>query len=179
MRLLISAAAVLVLVAGCAKSVQGTALPADDVVATTGSSRPSLPRVTGSRTPPSSGSTSASGDGGSVSVSALQGHWEGTYICGQGETGLKLDIGAADTIGTAEVTFTFFPLASNPQAASGSYVMKLSATAGQLKFVQDHWVQRPNGYDMVDLLVQGQPESDTMDGKVVNASCSTFTVTRK
>lgn len=179
-RLLIGAAVVFVLVAGCAKSVPGTALPADDIVTTRTGNPSSIPLPSGSTTP-SSGSDqpSASGSGGSVSISDLRGHWEGTYTCGQGESGLKLDIDSPDATGTANVTFTFFPTSGNQAAASGSYVMRLTATSGQFKFTQDHWVQQPAGYVMVDLFVPAVSDPNTLTGTVNGPSCTVFSVTRK
>lgn len=175
-RLLISAVALFALVAGCAQNVPGTALPAaGDVVPT------KTPRTSGSKpvipsTPRTSGSDDSSSD---VSVADLAGNWEGTYTCGQGETGLKLAISQPDATGSAETTFSFFPLATNAAAASGSYAMRLGNSGGQFKFTQDHWIDQPQGYQMVDLLVQGTPSKDQISGTVVDPSCSTFTVTRK
>jgi hypothetical protein len=180
-RLLITAVALFALVAGCAKSVPGTALPAPGDVAPTSTGRPSaskpvIPSNPRSSTSSTSGSDSGSGD---VSVADLAGNWEGTYTCGQGETGLKLAIGQPDATGSAEVTFTFFPLATNSAAASGSYAMRLGQSGGQFKFTQDHWIDQPEGYQMVDLLVQGSPSKDRISGQVVDPACASFTVTRK
>ncbi|MFD1049604.1 hypothetical protein ACFQ1S_30800, partial [Kibdelosporangium lantanae] len=125
--------------------------------------------------------TSGSSDSGpsDVTVADLAGDWEGSYTCGQGETGLKLTIGQPDSTGSAETTFTFFPLATNGSAASGSYAMRLGDSGGQFKFTQDHWIDQPQGYEMVDLLVQGSPSKDRISGKVVDPACTTFTVSRK
>ena len=179
MRLLISAVALFALVAGCAKSVPGTALPAAGDVAPTKVTKPSgsKPVVPSNPSNPrTSGSDSGSPD---VAVADLAGNWEGSYTCGQGETGVKLEISQPDATGSAETTFTFFPLATNGTAKSGSYAMRLGDSGGQFKFTSDHWIDQPQGYEMVDLLVQGTPSKDRISGKVVDPQCTTFTVTRK
>jgi hypothetical protein len=170
-RLLISAVALFALVAGCTRNVPGTALPADGDVDPTKASKPVITSV-----PRTSGSDAAPSD---ISVADLVGNWEGSYTCGQGETGLKLEIEQPDATGSAETTFTFFPLATNGTAASGSYAMRLGSSGGQLKFTSDHWIDQPQGYSMVDLLVQGTPSKDRISGTVVDPACTTFTVTRK
>lgn len=108
----------------------------------------------------------------------VRGRWKGTYTCSQGETGLVLDIAGSSDALTA--TFGFHPIASDPHAASGSFTMTGRDVGGHLDLRRDHWIDRPAGYDMVDLGGDVGPGTDTITGTVVSATsgCSTFTVRR-
>ena len=46
-------------------------------------------------------------------ASTLTGTWDGTYICSQGETGLKLTVNATSD-GKLTATFNFFAVPTNP-----------------------------------------------------------------
>src|SRR5262249_25896209 len=50
---------------------------------------------------------------------AVLGTWKGTYNCGQGVTGMTLDINQA-TDGTIDAAFNFYAVAANPTVPSGS-----------------------------------------------------------
>jgi hypothetical protein len=147
-----------VVTTSCAQSIRGNA------VAVAGAPRPS---ATSSSAPSSSA--------GRFDLASLEGVWEGDYTCGQGKTGLRLEIGAVegDTLST---TFTFSPLAKNPTAASGSFSMIGTETGGKLVFKQDKWMNQPDGYSMVDLEVSDPPQGGTLSGVVIGGSCSDFSV---
>jgi hypothetical protein len=183
-RFLIGVMALFALVAGCSQRVPGSALPSSGDVAVTGANRPSSPqsKPLAPRSTSTTRSSGGSSSDGQVPVASLEGTWEGTYTCGQGETGLKLTIGKATASGkAADVTFDFFPTAGNSSVPTGSYEMGLeySPSAGALMFTPVKWIQQPDGYEMVPLIVQGTPGPDKMTGKVMSDACTTFTVTRK
>ncbi|HEU5473913.1 MAG TPA: hypothetical protein VFV67_24975 [Actinophytocola sp.] len=166
------------LTAGCGGSpVVGEAVAAENAVSTPSraaarpSTRPSRP----SRVAPPSASRPA----GEVAPADLVGVWEGEYTCGQGNTGLKLTIKEPD--GAALPTlFEFYPLPSNPNAAKGSYQMVGGLTGGKLKFRQEKWIDQPNGYVMVDLVVTSPLTSDVklLSGDVDDPNCKGFSVRR-
>jgi hypothetical protein len=154
---------VFVLLAACGHQVAGTPLAVSGAAMKQQTSS-AVPRPT-TTTP------------GKPDLSEFAGTWEGTYVCAQGETGLKLTI-EEPSGETAAARFDFFPL-SGSSAPSGSYLMTLGYTGGgQLKFTQDKWVEQPPGYSMVDLLVFVH-DTDKLSGKVVSVGCQTFVVTRK
>jgi hypothetical protein len=173
--LLIGVIVLFALVAGCAQQVSGSALPSSGDVQITRTSRPSLPQSRPSNPRSTSGTASS---GSQPAASELQGNWEGSYLCGQGETGLKLTIGPADSSGKAQVTFDFFPLPSNPSAATGSYSMTLAGAANGLRFTPERWIDQPTGYEMVGMVVDSA-STGKIAGKITSAACSTFSVTRK
>jgi hypothetical protein len=163
--LLIGVLMVFGLVAGCAQQVGGTALPVAGDAPKRTSSRPPLP------TGRPSGTTTSSAR---PSLDGVAGNWEGTYTCAQGETGLKLQVQPPDAV------FEFYPVAANPAAKAGKYKMKVAYSAGgQITFTQVEWIDQPEGYGMVDLVVAGKPTGDTMTGRVLSDACQNFSVTRK
>jgi len=111
------------------------------------------------------------------SASSLTGTWAGTYVCAQGETGLRLVIQAAAG-GKLTATFNFFAVPSNPSVPSGSYTMTGTYSSAGVQLTQDQWISQPAGYEMVD--ISAAPPS--AGGKVLNGtitSCGTpFTLTR-
>ena len=109
---------------------------------------------------------------------ALTGTWVGTYVCSQGETGLRLVIQAAAS-GVLTATFNFYAVPSNPGVPTGSFTMTGSyAYPAGVKLTQGQWINQPSGYLMVDLTAS----PPTRDGTVLNGtitSCSSnFTLTK-
>ena len=110
--------------------------------------------------------------------SELTGSWVGTYTCGQGPTGLRLDIQAASG-GSATATFTFYALQSNPNVPAGKFTMTGTYSATGITLSPGHWLIQPANYEMVTL--DGGPLTDsgnTLSGTVTTPPCTTFTVTK-
>jgi pimeloyl-ACP methyl ester carboxylesterase len=114
---------------------------------------------------------------GGISPSALTGTWEGTYVCAQGETGLRLVIHAAAG-GTLTATFNFFPVASNPGVPSGSYTMTGTYSATGVQLTQNQWINQPDGYEMVDISADPPSQGGVLHGSITTCG-TTFTLTRK
>ena len=106
----------------------------------------------------------------------VSGTWVGSYLCAQGETGLRLTI--QNPHGDAlTATFAFYPLASsNAGLASGSFAMTGSYYGSRVSLQQAHWINQPLGYVMVGL--QGQVSAASFTGSVIGPGCSTFLVSR-
>jgi hypothetical protein len=113
-----------------------------------------------------------------LSPAALTGTWTGSYVCSQGETGLRLVIQAAPD-STLTATFSFYAVPDNPAVPSGSFTMTGSYSAAGVNLTHDQWISQPSGYEMVDLS-SGPPVQDgtVLAGSVTTPGCSTFTVTR-
>jgi hypothetical protein len=115
------------------------------------------------------GSSSASPD--AEIARALTGTWEGRYRCAQGPTGLTLIIYLPDG-GDDEVlaTFKFYPLPTNPRVPAGSFALKGTFSPSALTLSGDHWIERPAGYNMVDLAAPMTSASPTtISGEVKNS----------
>jgi eukaryotic-like serine/threonine-protein kinase len=115
---------------------------------------------------------------GSHHATGLAGTWTGTYVCSQGETGLRLAIQEASD-GALTATFHFFAVPANPGVPSGSFTMTGTDSHAGMRLVYGHWIKRPAGYEMVDL--SAPPPSnggDRLSGTVTLSGCTTFTVTR-
>src|SRR5580692_1723672 len=59
---------------------------------------------------------------GSHHATGLAGTWTGTYVCSQGETGLRLAIRAASG-GALTATFNFYAVPANPHVQSGGFTL--------------------------------------------------------
>jgi len=110
---------------------------------------------------------------------ALTGNWQGSYICGQGVTGLTLTINKQSGA-TFSGTFHFFPLAKNANAKEGCFEVTGHFVSANRVFVGGStWISRPENYVTVDLDGQVGPDGHTIKGKVklpehLGALCTTF-----
>ncbi len=119
------------------------------------------------------------------SFKLLNGTWEGTYLCGQGLTKLKLIINAQKST-NIDAIFIFSAHASNPTVPSGSFKMKgvyknLNSVdiPDTLELKATRWINRPSKYDTVDLQGNVSPSEKRIVGNVLNASnCSKFDVVK-
>lgn len=114
----------------------------------------------------------------------LNGSWEGTYTCRQGLTNLKLviDVQSLDNI---DAVFVFSAHPSQPTVPSGSFKMVGTYKSfnspdipSVLNLQGTTWINRPNGYNTVDLSANVDNRADTISGNVTTSGCSTFTVTK-
>lgn len=115
-----------------------------------------------------------------VDTSAVVGGWEGAYECGQGDTGLSLEITAGAAEGELTAVFHFRKIPSNPDVPEGSYRMKGFLEEGKLRLRRLEWVDRPEGFVMVGLnarLTERSPQ--TITGTVSNVGCGDFRIERK
>lgn len=106
----------------------------------------------------------------------LSGTWTGSYVCQQGETGLRLVIKAAPN-GTLSAIFNFYAVPSDPGVPSGSFSMTGTYSAAGVDLNQSRWIREPAGYVMVNL--NAGPPTDggkVLRGNVSYVGCSTFTV---
>jgi tRNA A-37 threonylcarbamoyl transferase component Bud32 len=112
-----------------------------------------------------------------LSASALTGTWSGTYVCSQGETGLRLVMLAAPG-GTLTATFNFFAVPSNPGVPSGSYTMTGTYSSKAVNLTGNQWITEPSGYEMVDISANPPTQNDkTLNGTITSCG-TTFTLTR-
>jgi len=113
---------------------------------------------------------------GPSEASTLTGTWNGTYMCVQGETGLRLTINAKSD-GKLTATFSFYSVPSNPGVPSGDFSMTGSFTADGENFTMGHWIKQPAGYQMVNLSAGPPTNGGTvLNGNVSATGCSTFSV---
>jgi serine/threonine protein kinase len=108
---------------------------------------------------------------------ALTGTWAGTYVCSQGETGLRLVIQAVGG-GTLTATFNFSAVPSNPGVPSGSYTMTGTYSSTGVALTGNQWISQPAGYDMVDISASLPSQGGTtLNGTIPDCGTS-FTLTR-
>lgn len=103
--------------------------------------------------------------------------WVGRYECPQGVTGLTLEIVTSPSGATA--TFRFYAVPENPDVPSGSFVMRGTVRGdGTVELVPDHWLEQPTDYWMVGLVGTIDPSGATLRGRIREAACGAFDLTR-
>ena len=108
---------------------------------------------------------------------ALTGTWAGTYVCSQGETGLRLVIQAVAG-GALTATFNFSAVPSNPSVPTGSYTMTGTYSSAGVALTGDQWISQPSGYDMVDISASLPSQGGTTLNGTVTSCGTNFTLTR-
>ena len=117
-------------------------------------------------------------DGAGIAAPDAVGTWSGTYECAQGQTGLILTVEAADD-DALSATFEFFPVRANPGVPSGRFSMKGLQEGRDVRLRQYAWVERPPGFQMVDLSGAISSDGSTFEGAVLaTTGCTTFTLRR-
>jgi hypothetical protein len=112
-------------------------------------------------------------------AASVVGTWTGTYTCGQGATGLRLEVGGSDEASLSAV-FGFSALPDNPGVPSGSFAMTGTQFGSNVDLRGSEWISRPSGYQTVDLSGLVSDDGATFDGRVrdAGAQCTTFHLTR-
>jgi hypothetical protein len=108
----------------------------------------------------------------SATAADLTGHFEGSYICGQGETSLTLDLLGKEN--GVLVALLSFGGANNIPKGSYSLVGKWAGAHFTLK--ANEWVSQPKGYIMVD--VEGDLGAKGVFGNMLTSGCSNFSALR-
>ena len=110
---------------------------------------------------------------------SLSGPWLGAYTCGDGLTGLTLEIG--EPLGDhVPATFSFYALPSNPDVPNGRFWMGGSFVGDdRLVLTAGGWLERPPGYELLDLDGTLSEDRRTYSGLVVGSTdCTGFFVSR-
>lgn len=102
----------------------------------------------------------------------LTGRFEGTYICSRGENKLTLDTLAKDS-GELVALMTFGGINNLPK---GSYTLVGNWNGAKFSLKGNEWVNRPEGYVMVDL--EGELSARGVSGNLNNPTCSNFSAVR-
>lgn len=106
-------------------------------------------------------------------IDLISGNWDGEYKCGQGATGLRLNISyKANEI---QATFNFFPLRNNPNVPSGTFTMT-GAIDGEGYIILNpvKWIKQPKGYTMVAMRGQINESGTALTGKIRKNNCAEF-----
>jgi hypothetical protein len=103
----------------------------------------------------------------------FSGKWKGSYICGQGSSGLTLEITPAST--SLGAVFNFYPIPQNTKAKSGSFSLIGQFTMdGSFKLKPNRWIERPAGYRMVGMAGNINIEKKVLVGSITERGCSNF-----
>jgi len=111
--------------------------------------------------------------------------WQGTYVCSQGVTAVKLAIEQRCVGSGCEVgaVFDFGPTPENPKVPRGSYRLRGDVSENDhgepvLTLKPDSWIEQPPNYFMVGLVATSDASQTTMHGKIDNPSCGELSLQR-
>ncbi len=108
--------------------------------------------------------------------------WEGTYVCLQGLSSVKLTIDV-DARGVATARYDFGPVPSNPEIPkTGAFILVgtlIHQRDGGFRGELDarEWISRPDNYFMVPLSIASD-DGHHMTGRIHHETCSDFQATR-
>lgn len=97
--------------------------------------------------------------------------WKGTYVCGQGRTGLTLRLEATGETNPnsklVQGTVEFYPISENPDVPKGSYRVAGQIRAdGLVDLSGEEWINRPDGYIMEDIFASLSDDNSKIEGTV-------------
>lgn len=96
----------------------------------------------------------------------VSGKWIGNYECFQGKNGATLIL-TGHKNGYVEGSFSFYPTSSNPETATGRFVLTGSYYYdGSLVLDSGAWIERPQGYITISLRGKVNSTFDTFTGTV-------------
>lgn len=95
------------------------------------------------------------------------GNYTGTYNANQGKTGVDIHVFEED--GDLMAEFIFYNLEGQTNAKEGSFLSYVEKKAdGSYEFLQDRWLNKPSGYDMLDWTLT--LTNKRLEGHVINNS---------
>jgi hypothetical protein len=93
--------------------------------------------------------------------------FEGTYLCAQGETGVRLTFTPGADPNVLDGIFEFYPIPSNPGVSTGRFRMRGTRTLEGLVAMRGvEWLDRPAGYEMVNVSLRPQVVDGLISGTV-------------
>lgn len=111
--------------------------------------------------------------------------WEGTYVCAQGVTAVKLAIEQRCVASGCEVAavFDFGPTPQNQKVPHGAYRLRGDVNENErgepvLTLKPDAWIEQPPNYFMVGLTATTDASQQTMHGRIDNPSCGELSLQR-
>jgi hypothetical protein len=108
----------------------------------------------------------------------FKGKWVGSYICGQGHTGLTLTISTVSK--DISAIFEFYPSSSNAQGKSGSFKLQGSFSEnGSFVLKPTEWINKPSGFFMVGLTGEINDARTELSGLVKSSGCQSFHLVKK
>jgi hypothetical protein len=111
------------------------------------------------------------------SAASLIGRWQGSYLCNWGRTGVLVTIAKAEDP-AFEGELAFYPLPEEPNLPRGRFTIAGTFDiASRILVIHGvSWLERPQGYEMVDVTGMLSVDGRTVVGTIDSASCSDFRV---
>lgn len=124
---------------------------------------------------------SLAGPAAARSYASAVGHWEGHYSCTEGKTWMSLDIREVYDDTHVQAVFSFggyHDEVGDHQRTEGRFAMKGTYVSGRLALAGDHWIAKPDGYDMVGLTGFIMDDGAYIRGSIEDSRCGEFFVKR-
>ena len=112
---------------------------------------------------------------------SLEGFWDGTYACYQGETAVSAALSKPDAAGATRGTFTFGSLPGQTNARAGSYNITgaYDSTTQDFIALPAGWIDQPENYVQVGFTAALGASGQTLTGRVDFQSCSTIVLHKR
>jgi hypothetical protein len=124
------------------------------------------PRPQTPRTPPRP-------NGPPATAASFTGHFEGTYVCSQGETSMQLDTRAAAG-GELVAVMSFGGEQNRPR---GRYTLTGSWTGNAFRLTPEKWLDQPTGYVMTS--TSGTLDGGAINGSIESARCGAMSLQKR
>src|SRR5260221_7092898 len=110
--------------------------------------------------------------------SDLQGLWNGSSVCADGEIGVELSLKEVRSDGTVLGSLRFFNLPDRNNVSEGEYTLqgRYFDKDRTLYLQPGVWIRQPPGYSMASFTFSFSPGDQTLAGRVSNVACSTISV---
>jgi hypothetical protein len=108
------------------------------------------------------------------------GTFQGTYHCGQGETGVQLTVSSGDGAAPVDALFEFYPTEQNPRVPTGSFKLVGDVQPNGLLVLEPaEWINRPTAWQMVGLTLRPVGADGVIRGEVTHSACDWIRVRRQ
>jgi hypothetical protein len=111
--------------------------------------------------------------GGATPSMAVEGLWQGRYICRQGMTGVTLKI-VSEPGGTGwSARFCFCAIAENPNLPTGEFELDGPRVPGEtvVRLSPRRWIHEPQGWLMIPLALSQSADGRRLSGMIDAPGC--------
>ncbi len=133
-----------------------------------------------SQTATSATSESAASSQAEAGVGFLLGTWKGTYICGQGETGVEVSVTATNSDAKLRGMFRFYSLPGRGNAMPGEFgfVGRFDKNISSINTKPISWIRQPPGYTAVGFTGEISSTQREFVGRIDNPGCGAITLSK-
>jgi hypothetical protein len=111
---------------------------------------------------------------------AVEGRWNGAYVCPQGVTGVTLIIRRGADGKTLSANFCFCAIAANPALPTGEFELDGWTVPGSnvVELTPRRWIQQPKGWSMIPLTITPSSDGRSLTGSIASPGCGALNAVR-